>query len=45
MKKAITQETLVEASQLLEGLESETSVINDAIVIDDLLVQASQQIE
>ncbi len=39
VKKAITQETLVEASQLLEGLES---AINDAIVIDDLQVQASQ---
>ncbi len=45
MKKAITQETLVEASQLLEGLESETSAINDVIAIDDLLVQASQQFE
>ncbi len=39
VKKAITEETLVEASQLLEGLESETSAI------DDLLVQASQQFE
>ncbi len=43
MKRAIT-ETLVEASQLLEGLESEISAMNDAIAIDDLLVQASQAV-
>ena len=40
MQPATTQETLVEASQLLQGLEPETTA-----AIADLLLQASQQFE
>ena len=40
VQQATTQETLVEASQLLQGLEPETPA-----AIDDLLLQASQQFE
>ncbi len=32
-------------SQLLEGLEPETAAISDAVTIDNLLLQASQQFE
>ena len=40
VQQATTQETLVEASQLLQGLEPETTA-----AIDDLLLQSSQQFE
>ena len=39
MQPATTQETLAEASQLLQGLQPETTA-----AIDDLLLQASQQL-
>ena len=40
MQQATIQETQVQASQLLQGLELETTA-----AIDDLLLQASQQFE
>ena len=40
MQQTTTQETLVEASQLLEGLEPEMTIA----VVHDLLLQASQQL-